>query len=110
MFFDNKDCDFDSDCDIGLACFQRSAGDDGVVPGCSGNANDIATGSEDFCMKRPSDNYLISAFDDIQDADFGLYPLPNCAGDCDSGRFLIVCLSIHIILPHVYYLLFVPGR
>ncbi|KAL3935709.1 MAG: hypothetical protein SGBAC_008824 [Bacillariaceae sp.] len=78
------DCDFDSDCDLGLACFQRDAGDDGIIPGCAGNANDLGTGSEDFCIKRPSDTYLISAFDDIDFAEDGLYPLPNCAGDCDT--------------------------
>lgn len=81
---------FETDCDLGLACFQRDAGDDGIIPGCAGNANDLGTGSEDFCIKRPSDTYLISAFDDIDFAEDGLYPLPNCAGDCDTGKIVIV--------------------
>ena len=67
-------------------CGQRSAGGDGSVPGCTGNANDLGTGSEDFCIVRPSDTFLVSWFDDVEFADFGIYPLPNCAGDCDTGK------------------------
>ena len=80
------DCDFDSDCDLGLACFERESGDNGIIPGCAGNANDLGTGGEDFCFKRPSDTHLISVFDDFSPAFNGLYPIPLCAGDCDAGK------------------------
>jgi len=80
------DCDFDADCDIGLVCFQREGNDSGSVPSCIGNANTVGTGSDDFCIPRPSANTLISVYDNIEGGDAaagGLYPIPSCAGDCD---------------------------
>jgi hypothetical protein len=87
------DCDFDSDCALGLVCNFRDAGDGGVVPGCEGNAEDIATGSEDFCIQRPSDFYLVILADDEEP---GGFPLPVCAGDCDNDTECqdgLVCLQ-----------------
>ena len=45
------DCDDDSECVGDLICFHRSAGDEGVVPGCSwgDNVDDIKTSEVDFC-------------------------------------------------------------
>jgi hypothetical protein len=75
------DCDFDSDCALGLVCNFRDFGDGGVVPGCEGDAEEIASGAEDFCIQRPSLFYLVILADD--DAPEG-FPLPVCAGDCDD--------------------------
>lgn len=87
------DCDFDSDCALGLICDFRDSGDGGVVPGCDGDAEDIASGSEDFCIQRPSATHLVILADD--DAPEG-FPLPVCAGDCDDDDDCqdgLVCLQ-----------------
>ncbi|CAJ1965923.1 unnamed protein product [Cylindrotheca closterium] len=86
------DCDFDSDCELGLVCFFRSFGDGGHVPGCSGNADGIASRNEDFCIKPPTENYLVILGDDDHSE---AYPLPACAGDCDEDvdcRDNLVCV------------------
>ena len=86
----STDCDFDSDCGIGLVCYQREAGgDSGAVPTCVGNANIIGFGDDDFCIPRPSSNTLMSVFENDVGAAVGgggVYPIPRCAGDCDSGE------------------------
>lgn len=80
------DCDYDSDCAIGMVCFQRQYLDSGVVPDCLGDANQLGTGADDFCIPRPSNNYLASVYDDREGADLGTYPMGQCQGDCDSGK------------------------
>mmetsp|Transcript_20978 Transcript_20978/g.51558 ORF Transcript_20978/g.51558 Transcript_20978/m.51558 type:complete len:269 (+) Transcript_20978:914-1720(+) len=80
------DCDFDSDCEIGLICYERER-DSGNVPRCVGNANLIGFGNDDFCIPRPSSNFLISVFENEVGGDVaggGQYPIPRCAGDCDT--------------------------
>ena len=42
----------------------------------------------------------MSWYDDIEGADFGIFPLPNCAGDCDTGKKI----DLHL------YLRFKPFR
>eukprot|EP00980_Cylindrotheca_fusiformis_P016492 scaffold4914_cov108-Cylindrotheca_fusiformis.AAC.4 len=76
------DCDFDSDCELGLVCYFREAGVS-AVPGCGGDANQIGTGEDDFCIERPSDSYLVILADDDLPGNF---PLPSCAGDCDADE------------------------
>lgn len=87
--FSLKDCDFDSDCAIGFICYERDS-DNGSVPTCVGNANLIGTGTDDFCIPRPRSNQLISVFENEVGADVaggGVYPIPFCAGDCDTGKY-----------------------
>lgn len=43
------DCDKDSDCEGSLLCYQRKLGMD-KVPGCSGHADFLGDGTEDFCV------------------------------------------------------------
>lgn len=43
------DCDKDSDCEGSLLCYQRKMGID-KVPGCSGHADSMGDGTEDFCV------------------------------------------------------------
>mmetsp|Transcript_38218 Transcript_38218/g.92479 ORF Transcript_38218/g.92479 Transcript_38218/m.92479 type:complete len:761 (+) Transcript_38218:208-2490(+) len=43
------DCDKDSDCEGSLLCYQRKLGMD-KVPGCSGHADFMGDGTEDFCV------------------------------------------------------------
>ena len=40
------DCDEDSDCSIGLTCFQRAQNDPNEVPGCKGDP----VGEIDYCV------------------------------------------------------------
>lgn len=77
---------FNVDCANGLVCFQRDFGDEGAVPGCLGTANDLGSGSDDFCVPRPSGNYLASVYDDLEGANVGIYPIGFCQGDCDLGE------------------------
>lgn len=86
--FWNIDCDFDSDCAIGLVCFFREEGDGsgGAVPGCIGNAEEIETGDEDFCIARPTPNTLTSVYDDEDGGVNGQFPIGFCSGDCDEGK------------------------
>jgi hypothetical protein len=78
------DCDYDSDCVLGLVCFQRGYDDGGDVPGCDGDATNIASGVEDFCVKRPASNWLNIVYD--YEDDIGTYPIGFCSGDCESGK------------------------
>lgn len=82
------DCDFDSDCAIGLVCFFRGLGDgtEGAVPGCIGDAEDVENGDEDFCIPRPTPNTLSSVYDDIDGGVNGQRPIGLCSGDCDTGK------------------------
>ena len=85
----STDCDFDSDCEIGLICYEREGGDNGRIPTCVGNANTIGFGNDDFCIPRPSSNTLISVYENEVGGDTaggGIFPIPRCAGDCDSGE------------------------
>ncbi|CAJ1951876.1 unnamed protein product [Cylindrotheca closterium] len=43
------DCDKDSDCQGSLLCYQRKLGMD-KIPGCSGHADFMGDGTEDFCV------------------------------------------------------------
>jgi hypothetical protein len=80
------DCDYDSDCAIGLVCFFREEGDgtEGAVPSCLGDAEEVETGSEDFCITRLP-NTLSSVYDDDGEGVNGQYPIGSCSGDCDTG-------------------------
>jgi len=96
------DCDYDSDCDAGLECFER----DGItnVPGCSGDG----LGGYDYCFApSPTDPLLVflgatpgvilglceGDCDDDSDCDAGLEcfqrstleNVPGCNGDGQSG-------------------------
>ena len=62
------DCDTDSDCGIGLMCFQRGGNE--PVPGCSGTPNS----SWDYCVP-------IKALDSSRNGGTG-YGM--CEGDCDK--------------------------
>eukprot|EP00980_Cylindrotheca_fusiformis_P024826 scaffold12540_cov105-Cylindrotheca_fusiformis.AAC.5 len=42
------DCDSDSDCDEGLACFQRNANE--AIPGCRGGLDDDS--AHDYCVPQ----------------------------------------------------------
>lgn len=60
--------------------------------GCSGDADGIASRSEDFCIRPPTENYLVILGDDDH---IEAYPLPACAGDCDDDsdcRDNLVCI------------------
>jgi hypothetical protein len=67
------DCDSDFECDEGLICYSRSKGSPSV-PGCSGNADEIGDGNEDFCI-----------FPVVQMAGDGKDGLSVCQADCDSN-------------------------
>lgn len=75
------------DCAIGLVCLQRDAGDSGEVPSCTGDANALGTGGEDYCVLRPSDTYLSSVYDHFEESNEGTFPIPLCSGDCDFGTY-----------------------
>lgn len=76
-----KDCDRDSDCNFGLICYERDIGQS-IVPGCSGDADQIAYGKFDFCVQRPTKTTLILLADAEDDESWGAYPLGLCQGDC----------------------------
>ena len=88
----HTDCDWDSDCKIGYICYEREGGDSGNVPTCIGNANTVGFGNDDFCIPRPTPDTLMSVFENEDGsgglADGGIYPIPKCAGDCDSGEWI----------------------
>lgn len=67
------DCDSDADCEDGLICHQRSQGSSSI-PGCSGNADKIGYGSEDFCI-----------FPEVRMSSNGKAGLSVCQADCDSN-------------------------
>lgn len=85
-----QDCDFDSDCLLGLVCYQRGNLDGPDVPGCVGDASSIATGGEDFCIERPTSNWLNIVYD-FED-DIGTYPIGRCSADCETGKSFVRCL------------------
>lgn len=71
------DCDYDSDCEGGLFCWQRDQGShEGVaIPsGCYGNSLE----SWDYCYE-PQGGYVIQSI-----ATGPQQQLPICAGDCDN--------------------------
>lgn len=78
---------YNIDCALGLVCFNRESGDSEKGPGCFGDANSIGYGNDDFCIKRPSKNYLSSVYDDIEGAVTSAYPIKRCSGDCDTGMY-----------------------
>lgn len=67
-------------------CWQRDAGDDGVVPSCTGDANTLGSGAEDYCAIRPSPTYLSSVYDHFAVSNEGTFPIGLCSGDCDLGK------------------------
>lgn len=73
------DCDGDSECAVGLVCYQRD-GPDGAsrVPGCSGAATD----DWDYCIPGVS----TSTSPLVEVALNGASNLGVCQGDCDSDR------------------------
>ncbi|CAJ1934724.1 unnamed protein product [Cylindrotheca closterium] len=82
------DCDYNSDCNVGLVCgFRNYEGDDdGIgdvsVPGCSLDPRQIGTGSDDFCHKPETSNTLVIMADRELDLSMDKYPLSRCQGDC----------------------------
>eukprot|EP00980_Cylindrotheca_fusiformis_P008127 scaffold1727_cov133-Cylindrotheca_fusiformis.AAC.30 len=66
------DCDSDAECSDGLICYTRSKGESSV-PGCSGNADRLGDGNEDFCI-----------YPDMRMAGDGIDGLGLCEADCDS--------------------------
>ena len=76
-----KDCDDDSDCSLGLICFQRDQGTTDV-PGCLGNADQVGDGFDDFCIKPQTDDTLVIAGD--EGFPTSAFPLQRCQGDCDT--------------------------
>ena len=111
------DCDFDSDCEFGLICYEREGNDNGNVPSCVGNANTVGFGNDDYCIPRPSSNTLMSVFENEDGGNVaggGVYPIPRCAGDCDSGErwiaiYLRRVLEISLISHPFYSLCFRCG-
>jgi hypothetical protein len=84
------DCDYDSDCALGLVCYRRGSGVGGDVPGCDGDATKVGTGAEDYCIVRPTSNTLNIAYD--YEDDIGTYPIGACSADCDTGTyFMLFC-------------------
>jgi len=74
------DCDFDSECAVGLVCFTEETG---AVPGCAGDPTALASGSYNFCIERPSPTYLAFVYNEDIISD-GIYPMGLCQGDCDE--------------------------
>jgi hypothetical protein len=74
------DCDWDSDCDLGLVCGFRSA-TESDVPGCDGNATEVDIGSHDFCITPLTTNTLVITAD-YDDSDRSDWPLGMCEADC----------------------------
>lgn len=75
---------------FGLVCLQRNRGTSSIS-GCSGNADLLGTGEEDYCVP-PSANQLVIVGDDINGVQTpsGVFPLQRCQGDCnnDDGELL----------------------
>lgn len=72
------DCDEDFDCDGDMVCLQR---DTGVpVPECEG----APRSNYDYCISRPSPNYLIYKYNDYEPSSSNNYTLGECEGDCDD--------------------------
>ncbi|CAJ1964753.1 unnamed protein product [Cylindrotheca closterium] len=78
------DCNADTDCAFGLVCQQRNRGTSSIS-GCSGNADLIGTGNENYCVP-PSGNRLVIVGDDINGVQTpaGVFPLQRCQGDCNN--------------------------
>lgn len=78
----HEDCDYDSDCGLGLVCHYRHfEGDNSIsvtsVPGCRGDPLE-----EDFCVKPATDNTVVIVADKEDDLGMEHYPLGMCQGDC----------------------------
>lgn len=81
------DCDFHSDCALGLVCgFRDYEGDKSAIPsvevfGCSLDPRDFGTGFEDFCHRPERADTVVIVAD--KEGDLGkIYPLGLCEGDC----------------------------
>ena len=83
------DCDTDSECAVGLVCFQRSMGQ--AVPGCRGTPD----GSTDYCVRREDLPPTLTDVGDNFDPR-NVFPLGRCEGDCDgdSGKKLYSVFAI----------------
>eukprot|EP00980_Cylindrotheca_fusiformis_P000758 scaffold175_cov153-Cylindrotheca_fusiformis.AAC.10 len=66
------DCDRDVDCQSGLKCFQRDAGES--VPGCSGGSRDHSM--TDYCIPKGGSSWPPLRVTQS-------FPLGLCEGDCD---------------------------
>eukprot|EP00980_Cylindrotheca_fusiformis_P029366 scaffold23455_cov173-Cylindrotheca_fusiformis.AAC.1 len=81
------DCDRDADCQRGMRCFQRDAGDS--VPGCSGGSSDRSR--TDYCIRqnnsqptrRPTPAPVPTSTTRPQLKVTQSFPLGLCEGDCD---------------------------
>lgn len=80
LLFFSTDCDYDSDCDLGLVCGFRDFNDT-FVPGCGGNATEIGDGTHDFCIKPLTANTLVIVAD-YEESDTEEWPLGECQADC----------------------------
>ena len=81
-----QDCSDDEDCDFGLVCYKRSPGQHDV-PGCTGNADLIGDGNANFCITPPTLDTLVMMGDGSESRSSSAFPLQECQGDCDSGKF-----------------------
>lgn len=72
-----QDCDGDTDCNFGLICFQRSLGEK-AVPGCSGDADFVGDGFDDFCI-QPADLFTLVVIGD-EGIPATAFPLGQCQG------------------------------
>jgi hypothetical protein len=85
LLFFLKDCDGDTDCAFGLICFQRDLGEKDV-PGCSGDADLVGDGFDDFCIKPQTANTLVVVGD--EDIPASAFPL----GECQGGKIIIIVI------------------
>ena len=85
LFCDDRDCDNDENCDLGLVCQERK--DDESVFGCTGTGID----SVDYCIK-PREGQLVKVADNragecaCEKYPAAMFPLKRCQGDCDHNN------------------------
>jgi hypothetical protein len=71
------DCDYDSDCQGFLMCFQRSGTE--TVPGCNGSGQ----GGRDYCYDAGATATTLQYMGN-NGSPAAQFPLENCRGDCDG--------------------------
>jgi hypothetical protein len=80
LLFYLQDCDSDSDCEYGLACFQRE--DMAIVDGCNGTGVD----GKDYCYIPPPGTLILMG-DDM--APIRNFPLGVCEGGMCYSRVVV---------------------
>mmetsp|Transcript_37708 Transcript_37708/g.91757 ORF Transcript_37708/g.91757 Transcript_37708/m.91757 type:complete len:656 (-) Transcript_37708:53-2020(-) len=73
-----SDCDSDMQCSGTLVCMQRDG--DEPVEECSGTP----LPTEDYCVSRPTPNFLIYKYNNHIPKTVENFPLAVCVGDCDD--------------------------